>query len=400
MRYVARQPIFDRSALVVGYELLYRRSASGPADVTDEDQATFSVLYDALVTFGLDSTLDQTRGWVNVTPEVLKQGGHRLVSPDRVVLEILEDAEPTPELVNLLAAVRGEGFTVALDDFVLGGSHDALLDLVDVVKLELPAIPPGRLAADVAAVRRPGMTILVEKIETADEYAEARAAGADLFQGFFFARPQVLATRASRSSTHAVLAVLARLHDPEASIEELTALVGTDVALAQKVLQSVNSGFASLQQRVSSLHQAVVLLGAERLRQLVTLVVLAGASGKPPELSRQALIRGEMASELVLGANGRPSSRAEREAAFTVGLMSTLDAFTDLPLAKIAARLSLSDLLYDGLVHHTGPCGQALHATLAYEADSAEQDQDNATVAAYLTAVHRADERWAAIAGF
>jgi EAL and modified HD-GYP domain-containing signal transduction protein len=107
-----------------------------------------------------------------------------------------------------------------------------------------------------------------------------------------------------------------------------------------------------------------------------------------------------MASELVAGSNGQPSSRAEREAAFTVGLMSTLDAFTDLPLAEIAARLSLSDLLYDGLVHHTGPCGQALHATLAYEAGDAEQDQDDAAVAAYLTAVHRADERWAAIAGF
>jgi hypothetical protein len=78
--------------------------------------------------------------------------------------------------------------------------------------------------------------------------------------------------------------------------------------------------------------------------------------------------------------------------------MSTLDAFTDLPLPEIAARLSLTDRLYDGLVHHAGPCGRALHATLAYEADDA--DPDDATVVAYLTAVRRADERWAAIAGF
>jgi len=80
--------------------------------------------------------------------------------------------------------------------------------------------------------------------------------------------------------------------------------------------------------------------------------------------------------------------------------MSTLDAFTDLPLAEIAARLSLTDRLYDGLVHHQGPCGRALAATLAYEADSAKEDVDDATVTAYLTAVRRADERWAAIAGF
>jgi len=400
MRYVARHPIFDRSEAVVGYELLYRRHATGPAGVTDDDQATFSVLYDALVTFGLHSTVQQTRGWVNVTPEVLKRGGHLLVSPDRVVLEILEDADPTPELVNLLASVREEGYTVALDDFVLGGIHDCLLDLVDIVKLELPAIAPGGLAAVVAAVRRPGITVLVEKIETADELADAMAAGADLFQGFFFAKPQVMATHATPPSTHAVLAVLARLHDPEADLTELVTLVGTDIALAQKVLQSVNSGFVSLHQRVGSLHQAVVLLGAERLRQLVTLVMLAGAAGKPPELSRFALIRGEMTAELVVGANGKAPSRAERESAFTVGLMSTLDAFTDLPLAEIAARLSLTDRLYDGLVHHQGPCGRALAATLAYEADSAKEDVDDATVTAYLTAVRRADERWAAIAGF
>ena len=397
MRYVARQPIFDRSQKVVGYELLYRRAATGPAGVTDGDQATFSVLYDALLTFGLHSTLQQARGWVNVTPAVLENGGHRVVSPDRVVLEILEDAELTPELVALIAAVRCEGYTVALDDFVVGGQHEPLLDLVDIVKLELPAIPAGALAAHVAMVRRPGLVVLVEKIETAEQFHEAMAAGADLFQGYFFARPQVLATRSSTSGTHAVLAVLARLNDPSADVTELVALVGTDVALAQKVLQSVNSGFVSLHQRVDSLHQAVVLLGAERLRQLVTLVLLSGATGKAPELGRQALIRAEMASELVVGAYGGPPRRAERNAAFTVGLMSALDAFTDLPLPEIAARLSLTDGLYDALVHHTGPCGRALNATLAYETDTADEGHYEATVMAYLTAVRRADERWAAM---
>lgn len=399
MRYVARQPIFDRSRNVVGYELLYRRAATGPADVIDDHQATFSVLFDALVTFGLNETLQQARGWVNVTPDVLEAGGHRLVNADRVVLEIHEDADPTPELIALIAAVRAEGFTVALDDFVLGGRHDVLLDLVDVVKLELPAIPRCELADHVAAVRREGLTVLVEKIETTEDLTEAMDAGADLFQGFFFARPQVLATPASASGTHAVLAVLARLNDPAADLAELATLVGTDVALAQKVLQSVNSGFVSLHQRVGSLHQAVVLLGAERLRQLVTLVVLAGATGKPPELSKQALIRGEMTSELVTGPNGNAPGRVEREGAFTVGLMSTLDAFTDLPLAEIASRLSLTDRVYDALVHHKGPCGLALATTLDYEADAGEADHDDTTVQAYLTAVRRADERWAAIAG-
>lgn len=398
MRYVARQPIFDRNRAVVGYELLYRSAATGPAGVTDNDLATFSVLYDALVTFGLDSTIEHKRAWVNLTPAVLEQGGHRLVTPDRIVLEILEDTAPTPELVSLLAAVKGEGYTVALDDFVLGGPHEALLDLVDIVKLELPAIPEGKIAATVAAVRRPGMTVLVEKIETDEQFTEAHAAGADLFQGFFFARPQILTKKSALAGTHAVLAVLAKLNDPAATLADLTQLVGTDVALAQKVMQSVNSGFVSLPRRVASLHQAVVLLGIERLRQLVTLVILANATGKTPELSRQALIRGEMVAALIASAGQVDSEQIQ--GAFTVGLLSTLDAFADMPLAEIAARLSLSDDVYAALVNHTGPCGKALSTTLAYEADSGHFDFDEVTVEAYVQAVTRADERWAAISAF
>ena len=400
LQYVARQPIFDRTLRVVGYELLYRTRPTGPATVTDDDDvATFSVLYEALVDLGLESTVQQARAWVNVSPALLEGGGHRLIGADRVVLELLEGAGPTPELADLLRTVRGEGYLVALDDFEVGDGRDVLLDLVDVVKLELPAIPAGRLSAHVAVVRRPGVAVLVEKIETVEQLTEAMAAGADLFQGFFFTRPQVLSTRSIPAGTLAVLAVLTRLHDPTAEPADLAALVGTDVTLAQKVLQSVNSGFAALQHRVGSLHQAVVLLGSERLRQLVTLLVLAGATGKPPELSRQALVRAEMTSALLAAQSDGAPSRADHESAFTVGLMSTLDAFTDLPLAEVAARLSLDDRLYDALVHHAGPLGQALRTTLEYEA-AADDERDDAVVEAYLTAVRHADERWDAIAGY
>lgn len=395
-RYVARQPIFDRAMVVVGYELLYRARASGPADVGDDDSATFSVLYGTLIELGLDSAVDQARAWINVTPQLLADGGHRIIDPSRVVLELLETAEPSPRLIQLMRDLTAEGYTLALDDFVLGDGRDELLDLVTIVKLELPAIPAGELAAHIAAVRRPGMTVLVEKVETVAQYAEALAGGADLFQGFFFTRPQVLSTQSIPVGLQAVFAVLAKVNDPHVGLAELSNLVATDVTLAQKVMQSVNSGFVALHQRVDSVHQAVVLLGAEGVRQLVTLLVMADATGKPDELSRQALVRGEMSAEL-MGAGGSGVSRADLEAAFTVGLMSTLDAFTDTPLAEIAARLSLTDHLYDALVHHQGALGQALMTTLDYERDALDDDASDAAMAAYVAAVRRADLRWASV---
>ena len=52
-RYIARQPIFDRNLNVSAYELLYRDGDVGSARILNGDQATRSVLSDAMMVFGL-----------------------------------------------------------------------------------------------------------------------------------------------------------------------------------------------------------------------------------------------------------------------------------------------------------------------------------------------------------
>lgn len=396
-RYIARQPIFDRALTVVGYELLYRPEALGPAVVVDGTVATFSVLFEAFVELGLDATVQGVPAWVNVEPEALSGGAHLVTHPGQVVLELLETTEVTPEVVAQVAELRDQGYTIALDDFVPDDPRTPLLDLVHVVKLELPSIEPDDLAAQVAAVRRPGMTVLVEKIETQEQHAAAVAAGADLFQGYFFTRPQVLSMESVTVGSPAVLAVLAKVGRSDVLLDELSELVSSDVTLSQKVLQAVNSGFAGMRRRVDSVHQAVVLLGIERMRQLVTLVVMAGAVGKPHELGRVSLVRAAMMVALLTRSRPR-TTRAERDVAFTVGLMSTLDAYTDADMGAVAERLSLTDVVLDALVRHEGPLGALLAVVIGYEEDRLPDAVADDAAEAYLHAVREADARWAALA--
>ncbi|GAA3801380.1 EAL and HDOD domain-containing protein [Cellulomonas soli] len=395
-RYIARQPIFDRALAVVGYELLYRGERQGPANVVDGTAATFSVLYEAFIELGLDVTVHGLPAWVNVEPEALTGGAHLVTDPASVVLELLETTEVTPAVVAQVEDLRAQGYTIALDDFVPDDPRASLLDLVQIVKLELPAIAEGDLAAQVAAVRRPGLTVLVEKIETQEQHAEALAAGADLFQGYFFTRPQVLTMQAVTVGTASVLAVLSQVSRADVRLHELSELVSSDVTLSQKVLQAVNSGFAGVRRRVDSIHQAVVLLGLERMRQLVTLVVMAGATGKPHELGRVSLVRASMMVAL-LGARFPDAPRAQRDAAFTVGLMSTLDAYTDTDISEVAERLSLTEVALDALVHHEGVLGRLLDTVLGYEEDRLPDDEAECAAAAYLQAVRDADARWAVV---
>jgi EAL and modified HD-GYP domain-containing signal transduction protein len=195
----------------------------------------------------------------------------------------------------------------------------------------------------------------------------------------------------------AVLAVLAKVARSDVLLDELSELVSSDVTLSHKVLQAVNSGFAGMRRRVDSVHQAVVLLGIERMRQLVTLVVMAGAVGKPHELGRVSLVRAAMMVALLTRSRPR-STRAERDVAFTVGLMSTLDAYTDADMGAVAERLSLTDVAFDALVRHEGPLGDLLATVIGYEEDRLAGAVVDDAAEAYLDAVREADARWAALA--
>jgi EAL and modified HD-GYP domain-containing signal transduction protein len=397
--YLARHPIFDRAGVVVGYELLYRSGdAHNRADVVDDVQATMDVIYRSVVELGLEATVSAVPAWLNVTAEVLRRQAHQVFAPGSVVLEILESVRADDDVLELLDEVAAQGYTIALDDFVCGTGRDELVAHAAVVKLELPAIAPDDLAAQVAEVHRRGATALVEKIETHEQHALARAAGADLFQGYFFTKPQILATRSASPSTPALLALLAKVNDPDVELEDLSRLVTSDVALATKVIQGANSGFAGLRHRVDSVRQAVVLIGLNRMRQLVTLLVMARATDKPVELFRQALVRAEMAAGLVdQGAEGAHGP-ADRDLAFTAGLLSTVDAFTDLPLPDVVRRLGLSDQLSDALVDRAGMLGRVLSTALAYEDDDVVGHDPASIRDVYAAAVRRADERWSELA--
>lgn len=397
--YLARHPIFDRADVVVGYELLYRSGdGENRAHVVDDVEATMDVIYRSIVELGLDAAVSAVPAWLNVTPEVLRRQAHLFFAPDRVVLEVLESVDPDPDVLALLDEVAGQGYTIALDDFVVGQGRDELVSHARVVKLELPAIAPEELEAQVAAVHRLGARALVEKIETHEQHARARAAGADLFQGYFFTKPQILAARSASPSTLALLALLDKVHDPDVDLDDLSRLVTTDVALAAKIIQSANSGFAGLRHRVDSVRQAVVLIGLKRMQQLVTLLVLARSTDKPAELFRQALVRAEMAAGLVdVGCEGSRGP-ADREMAFTAGLLSTVDAFTDLPLPDVVQRLRLGDELRHALVDREGTLGRVLATTLAYEDDDVTGPRAPSISDVYAAAVRRAEERWGELA--
>ncbi|MEX2288663.1 MAG: HDOD domain-containing protein [Planctomycetaceae bacterium] len=389
---IARQPIFNVRKQVVAYELLFRSSEKQPSAGMDGEQATGEVLTNAFICLGLDELVGRKPAFVNMTRDFLNSDTLIPNTPGKLVLEVLEDIVPDADLIARVIALSERGFTIALDDFVRHSNLTPLLNYADIVKVDLPGVAADELADHVADLRTFPVQLLAEKVETYEEFETCKQLGFDLFQGYFLARPEVLRGRRLTIGQLTALNLLAKLNAPDVELAELEAIIITDATMAYGFLRFINSAHVGLRRKVSSIRQALALLGIAGVRNVVALLTLGRMShGKPPELLRMAFVRGQMAMQLA-----KAIGHSNPSAYFMAGMISLLDAIMDTPLEQILDHLPLAEWLTSGLRTHDGPVGSILKCVQAYERgdfDRAITPQfDAETVAnAYWTAVKAAE---------
>jgi EAL and modified HD-GYP domain-containing signal transduction protein len=366
----ARQPICDAHQRIVGYELLYRGDRAANGAILDGHAATAHVLISALGDVGLDQAVGPYPAFVNVTASFLLEVDPLPLAPERVVLELLEDTNPTPALLARMDALRAEGYRIALDDFVPEQRLTPLVDRADIVKLDVRAL--GVPAAQAAARRlaEHGVTLLAEKVEDDAEQAACAKAGFELFQGWWFCRPELVEGRQIPSLSLNCLGAAAGLASPNAGLPEIEAALRLDAGLSLRLLRQLNSVATALPHRISSIRHAVVMLGERRLKQWTMLHMLANVSADRQALLATALIRARTCELLAADAGAR-----DPDAWFACGLFSVLDALTGSPMAGLGSELPLAAEVRDALVDRSGPMGAALEAVIGCEgADNADPD--------------------------
>jgi len=388
--YIGRQPIFDRDNRVFAYELLWRGGVEADqAHFPDGDLATTQVMLNALTDIGLDRLVGKHRAFINLTRRFLLGEQPLPEMTERVVLEILEDIEPDAEVIAAVRRLANLGYCIALDDFLYRPELEPPIELADIVKIDLLALDEATLRDHVARLRRHPVKLLAEKVENAEQHALCLALGFDFFQGYYYARPNVVEGRRLPANQMALLQLLAALQDPELGDAELEERISQDVGLAFRLLRYIHSARFGLTREIDSIHQAVTLLGRRILSQITSLLAMSGLGSKPPELMMTALIRAHMARRL--------SGDQDPDTCYTAGLFSVLDALLDRPMVELVADLPLSAELASALRDHSGPVGEVLATVIAY--DEADWDRVNASGidsqtlrSAYLDAIDEAGE--------
>lgn len=361
--FVGCQPIYKSNLDVAAYEILYRSGTDNAASFADGDQATAELILNTFTDIGLDQVVGEHPAFINVTRKFILDHHAYTLPKERVVLEVLEDIQPEPEILEALQGLSESGYTIALDDFVYAPHMQPLVDLANIIKVELPAIDAAELPRHVELLRHSNAQLLAEKIETHEEFERCRELGFDLYQGYFLSKPNVVTGKRIPVNRIAALQLVNQLCNPTTRTSDLVNTVGSDPSLCYKLLKYVNSASSGLTRHIDSISAAITLIGFRRLRSFTSLALLASASNnKPIQLVATALTRARMCEQLAI------ERRHERpDMYFITGLFSMLDALLDQPMNEALQAVPLADSISDAILSNEGTLAEVLNCVLSYE---------------------------------
>jgi EAL and modified HD-GYP domain-containing signal transduction protein len=357
--FLARQPILDRKESLCAFELLFRSANKTEAGVVDDTHATAQVMLNAFGDMGIASVLGAHKGFINLDAEFLHSDMVELLPKNQVVIELLETIEIDEAVISRCRDLKAMGFSLALDDVLrLGDDIKPLLGIVDVIKLDLTQIAPAELPVLVKEFKKYPTKLLAEKVEDREQADACMEMGFDLFQGYYFARPEMLSGKRADASKMVLLRILTLMLGG-AENDKIVNAFKEHPTLSYNLLRMVNSAGNNLAVKISSLGHGLMVLGRRALQRWVQLLLYASKEGtKVSPLMQLAATRAKLMELVARQIREHDLDYAER--AFMVGMLSLLDILMDEPLHDIVARMSLQEDIEAALLQRSGDLGELL----------------------------------------
>ncbi len=363
----AHQPILGPDGNTVAMELLYRDLQPAPPRPFDHTAATANVIISAFSHIGMLELMGDRKLFINVAEELLLSDTITLLPKDKVTLELLEHIEPTAAIVARVRELKQLGYEFALDDYTFNVEPNPLFDLVDIIKVDVLQTNARLLPELVAYLRQWPCLLLAEKVEDSAMYQSCKAAGFDLFQGYYFAHPTVIDGRLTDPSKLAVLNLLAKVTG-EADFNEIETAFKANPGLTYGLLRLVNSPAFYSSSKIGSIRQAIQILGLRQLgRWLQVMLFTQQSEQNCTPILELAVHRGRL-MELMAESSGIFPERA-----YVSGMLSLADSALGVPLEDIVNSLNLVEEVCEALLNRAGKIGTML--SICQQLENGEFDQ-------------------------
>ncbi|MDP4982572.1 EAL and HDOD domain-containing protein [Pseudoalteromonas tunicata] len=363
--YAARQPILDKDKNLFAYELLFRDGLDNVFPNIDGHEATTKLIAGSQFEFNLEDITGTKPAFINFTLETLQKGYATLLAPEQVVVEILETVQPGKRLLALVKELKDAGYTLALDDYIHNPVWRHFYPYIDIIKIDFQALSVEQISKILNDIKDfPAIKFLAEKVETHEQFEIAQQLGFTYFQGYFFSKPEVIQSKSLAPSEITLAELLYETSSAEINLRKITEVFERDVNLSYKLLRYTNSAAFKRRAEISTIKQALVVLGAEELKKFLSVLFTAQvSSNKPIELMSLSLTRARFA-ELLAQSHGQMKDTAM---AFLAGMLSLIDAILDETMESALSKLPLSNEIKNALLNNEGVLAQYLALVKLYE---------------------------------
>lgn len=373
--YIARQPIFTKNKDIYAYALYFRGSMENCFPGINGDNATSRLLSNTFFNIGVEHITNGKKAFINFTRELLIRKIPLIFPSQFTTIEIVEDVVSDPQIIGCCAELVHEGYILALDNFKYSPELDLLIDLAHIINIDFRQNSKEQIANYCRQLLPKGKKLLAEKIETVDEFEEALQRGFTYFQGYFFSRPRVIKDSEIPTFKMNFLRIMGEVRRDDFNVSTLQKLIQQDVGISYKLLRYLNSPFFRRQAEISSIHQAIVMLGEKGIRNFLSVILLSDLSqDKPDELLKSSIIRARMCESL-----GRENCKGlDTNELFTLGLFSHIDAILDNSMENLLKKLPLSETIKHALAGEKNAMNSYLELAASYQRADWESVAQNA----------------------
>ena len=373
--FLTRQPVVDQHEALIGYELQFRSSID-PQNENKSCSGAATLVCAAYAELGMRTALGNSRAFICVNTDFLRDDAIELLPADGVVIELTLDAAPDEATLTRCRTLRDRGYALALADYRgLDERSTPLLSILDIVKIDTRHCDETTLDSLAGSLRRLPLKLLADGVDSRAQMERCRAIGFQLFQGNFFAEAKVISGRRLSASQSGLIRLI-NLAARDAESSAIEAAFKSEPALLLNLLRLVNSvgvGGRRLGQKIGSLRHAITLLGRRQLQRWLQLLLMAPAGGNADlcrsPLLQVAALRGRMMEMLVECCY--PRDRKLADLAFITGIMSMMPAALGLPMNEILEQIALEPEVMQALCAHEGALGQTLALLECFDGEDA-----------------------------
>jgi EAL and modified HD-GYP domain-containing signal transduction protein len=359
--FLGRQPILDVNQNIFAYEILFRKGYANFAKVEDNKQSTFKTLLNLFEKFGIENVLGSHLGFLNFDDELIMSDLLELIPKEKFIIEILEYSNVTTEFIKRIAYLHDKGYIFALDDFTCRDSYirfKPIFNYVSFIKVDIKLVEKDKIIKKIDTLKKAADMLLAEKVETQEEFDFFKTLGFKYFQGYFFARPTVLRVKQLQPSQVNIIKLIYLINKNE-SLNKIEETIKTMVDVALNLLRFINSAAFGIQKKITSIKEAVNLLGYNKLKIWVIMTSYCDkADFKKSPVFETAAIRGKIMELLCSSV----LKTLDKDSAFLVGMLSLIDIVFKQPKEEILNQMNVEDSIKEAVINKSNTLGKLLSA--------------------------------------